>query len=352
MPCYHPLKGFIVGYKLDNKTKVIKLTSNKINHLEKIKGESEYREIEVPQLVNSNCRRRIDEYVDIPCGKCLGCRMDYAKTWSCRLLCELETQPKDSQSWFLTLTYDDLSVPLIYQGIEPHMSLNKSHVSAFMKNLRAKVHRERKSQGLDDIKIRYYAAGEYGSKTFRPHIHMILFNCPIPDLTFKSLDKSNNVHYYSKWLERIWSFGAIDIGRVTPESCAYTARYCCKKAFGNTKEEYQTLGIEPEFILMSRNPGIGYKWLEERGISALDFNEIVLETEKGNKTYSFPRYYMTKLSEQNGDFVELVKENRKRYIDNKRLIENMQSSVSYLDRLEQQERLLINKFNKERDFNG
>lgn len=350
MPCYHPNKGFILGIKKDGKTKNILITSSKINHLEKCKNSNEYFQIEHPNLQYSDCRRRIDEYVDIPCGRCIGCRLDYAKVWACRLLCELESQPAGAQSWFVTLTYDDNNVPIVWNGDEPHLSLRKEHCATFMKNLRAQIHRERKGAGLDDLKVRFFCAGEYGSNTMRPHLHMILFNCPINDIVLERIDKNGFNLYSSKWLERVWSFGHVTIGSVTPESCAYVARYCTKKAFGASKEDYYTLGIEPEFVNMSRRPGIGANWLDSKGISLLDFNEIVLATEKGNKTYSFPRYFMNRLAQENANFVEFVKETRKYYFDNIRLLQDMQSSVSYLDRLAEQERLMINKFNKERDY--
>jgi hypothetical protein len=45
-------------------------------------------------------------------------------------------------------------------------SVHKEHLQKFLKLLR--FH-------LNGRKIRYYAVGEYGSQTFRPHYHLIIY---------------------------------------------------------------------------------------------------------------------------------------------------------------------------------
>ena len=94
----------------------------------------------------------------VPCGKCLSCRIAKRREWTMRLWHEL---PYHQSSIFLTLTYDDDNLP-------PNASLSKSDLQKFFKRLR-------KDLSYVDRKIKYFAAGEYGPKTNRPHYHAIVF---------------------------------------------------------------------------------------------------------------------------------------------------------------------------------
>jgi hypothetical protein len=95
----------------------------------------------------------------------------------------------------------------------------------------------------------------------RPHHHAILFGFDFPDK--KLFQVRDGVRLYvSKMLSELWPFGYSTIGDVTFESCAYVARYITKKVTGEIAEEHYQ-GRKPEFITMSRRPGIGYDWLQE-----------------------------------------------------------------------------------------
>lgn len=176
----------------------------------------------------------------VPCGKCIGCRLDYASEWSKRLMLEKSLYP-DNQCHFVTLTYD-----------EDHYgspSLSKYDLQCFMKRLR-EFYRPR---GFE--RIRFFACGEYGSKSMRKHFHLILYGLEIPDL--KQIP-SNPTLKSSKDIERIWSNGLISIGDVTLQSCGYVAQYILKKRKGKDSSElYDKIGLVPEFVVMSRRPGIG-----------------------------------------------------------------------------------------------
>ena len=64
--------------------------------------------------------------LEVPCGKCIGCRIAKRKEWSLRMLHELTYHP---QSSFITLTYDDYNLP-------SDNSLKKRHLQLFIKRLR------------------------------------------------------------------------------------------------------------------------------------------------------------------------------------------------------------------------
>lgn len=173
-----------------------------------------------------------------------------------------------AQNCFLTLTYDDANVP---HGIDLDtgeigagelLSLNKRDIVLFLKRLRKRV----------GVKIRYLQCGEYGSRTNRPHHHVLLFGYDFPDKVFLAHNKRVGVSYYtSALLSDLWGHGHVVIGDVTFESAAYVARYCLKKVVAKVVElddgtkvdlkDLHYLGRTPEFITMSLKPGIAHDWI-------------------------------------------------------------------------------------------
>lgn len=212
MPCYHPITAY----------RSAELSSN---------GKR--------RIVFSRSAGLIDRPIQIPCGQCIGCRLEKSRQWAMR--CVLEASLYDENT-FLTLTYNDDNLPA-------DLSLSKRHLQLFMKRLR-------KRYGND---IRFYAAGEYGDRSLRPHYHLILFNFYPPDAELIRLRPLPL--YISQSLFKLWPFGFHSFGMVTFDSAAYVARYCTKKITGPSSEAHYQ-GREPEFSLMSRRPGIGAPWLK------------------------------------------------------------------------------------------
>lgn len=166
-------------------------------------------------------------FLRLPCGNCLGCRKNKAQAWALR--CQLEYQ-NSSAAVFATFTYDDEHLPL---------TLQKTHVSAYLKKLRKQF----------TNKLRFFASGEYGEHTQRPHYHAIIYGAS---------------QHTAPQLEKAWEQGHVKIDPATLANIAYTAGYCSKK-IGYKRQQHQRLDTatgntyqwQPPFILMSRNPGIG-----------------------------------------------------------------------------------------------
>ena len=176
------------------------------------------------------------EIVQVPCGQCIGCRIDRSRQWANR--CMLELQYHDS-AYFATLTYDDFHVPKAYYADpatgEAHQSLTlcKRDFQLWMKRLRKK---------FGDDKIRFFACGEYGGSTRRPHYHAILFGLHLDDLVkYKTVKEGDGyyTYYNSESFQSPWPYGFAVIGQVTWESCAYVARYVTKKLTGEQADFYQ-----------------------------------------------------------------------------------------------------------------
>ena len=87
--------------------------------------------------------------IQIPCGQCAGCRLDYSKQWAIRFMHEKQMHEFSS---FLTLTYSDENLP-------DGNSLCMRDYVLFLKKLRRRF-----GNGL-----RFGGCGEYGDHTLRPH---------------------------------------------------------------------------------------------------------------------------------------------------------------------------------------
>ena len=210
----------------------------------------------------------------LPCGQCLGCRLDHAKMWSIRCMHEAQMHEKNC---FITLTYDDAHLP-------DGGSLKPKDLQDFWKRLRFR---------FPNSKIRYYACGEYGDKLSRPHYHAIVFGFDFPDKKAFFRSRRGDIVYRSKILEELWDKGISSIGSVTPESCGYVARYVVKKFKGKGADDFYH-GLVPEFVVMSRRPGIAREWFEKFKSDVFPGDFVV--DKKGHKVKT-PRYYEKLLSQ-------------------------------------------------------
>lgn len=189
----------------------------------------------------------VDKPITVPCGRCIGCRLERSRQWATRISQEASLY---DDNCFITLTYDDDHLP---HG----NTLVKRDLQLFFKRLRKSV----------DHQVRYYACGEYGPSTKRPHYHACIFN---HDFGEKELHSDNGDYriYTSRELEKLWTNGYSTVGDLTWESAAYAARYCVDKINGEAAEEHykyvdfygEIHDLEPEFASMSLKPGIGSNW--------------------------------------------------------------------------------------------
>lgn len=211
------------------------------------------------------------EVQQIPCGRCIGCRLEYSRQWAIRCLHEKNTPPTiydsdgnfvykyQEESCFLTLTYNDENYP-------ENGSISKREWQLFLKKFRKELAKQ-------NIKIRFFMCGEYGDNFGRPHYHALIFGWHPPEGDLEAIDtsESGEVIYRSEMLTKIWGNGHVDVGQVTFESAAYVARYVTKKINGDQAEEHylkphaltgELHQVEPEFCLQSRRPGIGGEWFK------------------------------------------------------------------------------------------
>lgn len=207
--------------------------------------------------------------IQVPCGQCIGCRLERSRVWAVRCMHEKRMH---SDSAFLTLTYDNAHLP-------PDGSLKLRDLQLFMKRLR-----KERPAGL-----RFYACGEYGETTFRPHYHVLLLNTDFSDRKFYKNSGSGEPLYHSSELSNLWPMGHHSIGNVTFESAAYCARYILKKQTGPDSDEYYQ-GVTKPFVTMSRRPGIAMAWFEKYQAEAFKHDNVIVN----GSPQSLNRFYDSK----------------------------------------------------------
>jgi hypothetical protein len=291
MPCNHPLTAYrSLTKKTDNGKSVIEFKKENLG----------------------SCP---SEEIELPCGRCTGCRIDKSREWALRCMHEASLY---DYNCFITLTFNE-------ENLNPDRTLVKSDFTKFMKRFRKKHNGIQARQATDnkiDYPIRFFQCGEYGSDFSRPHHHAIIFNYDFPDKVIFSQRDGIRV-YTSESLERLWSkritdeevqyhhpdnvfeergktyakLGFCTIGDVTFQSCAYVARYIMKKQNGAQGLEHYLIDCnpetgeakfrEPEYITMSRRPGIAKDWLKtyQKDVYPSDFL-----THDGKK-FKIPKYY-------------------------------------------------------------
>ena len=207
----------------------------------------------------------------IPCGKCVECVEKRARDWSFRAEQECSASPL---SLFLTLTYNEEHLPII-EGIPVLKPLD---LQLFFK-------RFRKQLDLLNVKLRYYAIGEYGPTTRRPHYHCLLHF-------------SESVDYWSIRLliAECWNFGFITCDICNIARIRYCVGYMCP--INELSDFYRR---HPPFSRMSRSYGkqyltpsriTYYKQLENDSIGA----PIVPWCYLSNKyKMALPRYYRNRI---------------------------------------------------------
>jgi hypothetical protein len=257
MACYHPISAGLSGYSTNSATGRV------------------YRRV----IFKKNDPDIVQE-VSLPCGQCIGCRLERSRQWALRCMHEAQLHENNC---FITLTYDNTHLP-------GDQSLHHEDFQRFIKLLR---HYAWRKLGK---KLRYYMAGEYGDNFGRPHYHACIFGIDFHDKKLWKRTSSGSLIYRSDILETLWPFGYSSIGDVNFESAAYVARYIMKKQTGKeAKNHYQyssletgeIIQMEPEYNKMSLKPGIGADWYKKYKNDVYPHDYVVLRGQKIKP----PKYY-------------------------------------------------------------
>lgn len=216
--------------------------------------------------------------VTVQCGQCIGCRRRRTTDWATRIVHEARSHER---SCFITLTYNDEHLPA--DG-----SLRVEDWQKFAKRLRKRVG-----------PFRYFHAGEYGSKTQRPHYHAAIFGHDF-SADREQIRSGSTPLYRSGVLDEVWAKGFCSVGALEPASARYVAKYVVKRATGDQAEKKysrcdpvtgEVWSVRPEYATMSRGGsmrGLGFAYYQKY-CEEID-RDGVCRTLDG-KSAPIPRYY-------------------------------------------------------------
>jgi len=241
----------------------------------------------------------------VPCGQCIGCRVEKSRQWAVRIMHEAQLH-QDNR--FITLTYSPEHLP-------PLGSLRLRDFQLFMKRLRRRT----------GEKIRFFHCGEYGDDLGRPHYHACLFGYAFPDETPHRVSDSGHTQFRSDLLSDLWPLGLHEIGELTFESAQYVAAYTTKKiklshasteeAINAYRERYEVgvdestgevLELAPEYATMSRNPGIARDWYDRYSADVFPHDHVIVNGHPAKP----PRYYLEQLKKHDERSARAVKKAR------------------------------------------
>lgn len=258
------------------------------------------------QKTSCNCY----DDIQLPCSNCEGCRIERARQWAVRCWHEASLHENNC---FITLTFAP-------EHLDPDGSLRKPDFQKFMKRLRKhfshhtyascwkdeKTNRYKLQKIYYSPEIRYFHCGEYGEKFGRPHHHACLFNFKFPDQKLSRTTPQGHKCYTSDLLSELWPYGIHEIGEVTFQSAAYVARYIIKKVGGKNKNDHYQ-GKEPEYVTMSRRPGIAQKWFEKYHSDVYPDDFVVMD---GGFKVLPPKYYDKRYELTNPQDFAIIKKKR------------------------------------------
>lgn len=227
--------------------------------------------------------------IALPCGTCILCREEQARQWAVRITHEATLHIENA---FITLTYADEHLP-------EHNSLAyKQDMQRFWKRLRHHVG-----------ELRYYAVGEYGDKSKRPHYHACVFGHAF---TAKRtiLRQQPTMLWTSPQLEEAWGLGHVSVGALTTQTARYTASYVTKKL--RSKQQYVRIDETTGELIPLEQPraysskGIGGDWLEKWGSQVYTHDHVVIE----GRPQKPPKYYDRWLEKRSKIALQMIKEIR------------------------------------------
>ena len=235
------------------------------------------------------------------CGQCLPCRINKRRIWSHRIMLESYCHGDNS---FITLTYADGELPIDGDG---QMTLLPKDLQDWLKRFRKKI---------EPLKVRYFAVGEYGDESGRPHYHLAMFGFPScyriqPRYRNGVLQKCSE-NCVCSVVESTWKKGRVAVDRLEKDSAEYICGYTVKKM--TAKDDVRLGGRHPEFARMSLRPGIGFNFMFEVASGLMDYAledtqlDVPGALRHGAKERPIGRYLQKKLRSMVGKDEEVPEE--------------------------------------------
>lgn len=207
------------------------------------------------------------------------------RCWASRIQLEALSWPA---SLFVTLTYAPENLPVTADGLA---TLKPRDLMLFWKRLR---------KALGNKSFRYFGVGEYGSQTWRPHYHAVIFG--LSELDCVEVGR----YVVHPAVQKAWSHGFTSAGGLNAHRAGYVSQYVTKKL---TKSDdpwakKQLAGRHPEFMRASRRPGIGALHVEKIAEALLHADpageDIPTSYVLNGRTWPLSTFIATKVREELG----------------------------------------------------
>jgi len=241
-------------------------------------------------------KHKTSRAVEVPCNVCIGCKLDYERDWSVRMVHQARTS---GAAEFVTLTYADENVP--YGGHFVH-----EHFTKAIKHLR---------DANPDRQLKYFMTAEY-QKNGNPHFHFALFGLPLDDKRyFKS--ENGRPYYTSETLEKAWQGRGFHLtAELNLKTAAYMARYMLKdtttknapKHWVYVDREGRCHDRQAPYATMSTRPAIGREWFDRYAKSDIYQSDGMVHID--GKMFPPPRTYDRWYEQQDPEHFAVIQEER------------------------------------------
>lgn len=223
--------------------------------------------------------------IKLPCGKCQACKLERAAGMAVRAVHEAQMHSAEGRgSVFITYTFDDANLPA--DG-----SLSVKFIQNFHHRLRNVIG-----------PFRFMLSGEYGGRFLRPHYHAVVFGHDFAADRHPWKSSEGGMLFRSPTLESVWTYGHCLFSDFTRETGGYVARYSVKKVGADASDAAylrtdpatgEVSSVAPEFLLTSRQPGLGATWFDAFKSDVFPCDHLVVDGRK----VPVPRYYLNRLAE-------------------------------------------------------
>lgn len=205
------------------------------------------------------------------CGRCANC----LARKSIRLRTLAEQEEADSlRTWFITLTYNPQNLPLasfltnedddeiMYYCVTPRLvdygcalstepfHLNRSELGHIIKRQNLNIENHIAYAPKEDLQkflkrfryylkkkynetVRFFAVSEYGSRSYRPHFHLLVYSNSLY-LNYPKIQSA---------VDSAWKYGFNRVSLSRHKTASYTASYCC--SFGGVPSVLQQKPFRP-----------------------------------------------------------------------------------------------------------
>lgn len=209
-------------------------------------------------------------YLNVPCGKCIGCKKRKANDWRFRLWKEWQSHDP-RRCHFVTFTFDDEHLESLRSELSEYKNSDNDVCRLAVRRF---LERYRKYYGKS---LRHWFITELGEETGRIHLHGVLMN-------FKTGSYFRDKFFVDiPRLRDIWSYGHIWVGWMNHKTINYITKYLTK---------FDSTDFKP---LMLCSPGIGRSYITSRTVRMhVDYDDgqgmFFVTTSNGFKV-ALPRYY-------------------------------------------------------------